>query len=327
MRFGFDPLETEDCVRKLLQAIVCPPAAAEPGGSSSSSVMHTGCGSGSSSSVPEVEGTAAGDSSSSSLHMQWSVTVATAAVDALSFLIDESEIGFAAAAKHASLLLSAMQNTQQAYIARRAGEFVLETAQGGEMNHICTPQNIDKLLALLQQPIKHHATSNAAETAALILGLVVQADVGLQLLGEQGRYAHHYCCCCCCCCCCWESHSYTAVVLTPAAVLSPAALLLLLLLLHHPLRAQFESLQNYCSSQVVRTETAAQMHPAPAAAQRVAALVLRLLRESAQRPLLLSHLAPLAAAATARTLLLLQQLLYLLLLLQLLRQGYGCWSL
>jgi hypothetical protein len=55
--------------------------------------------------------------------------------------------------------------------------------------------------------------------------------------------------------------------------------------------------------------------------------VLRLLRESAQRPLLLSHLAPLAAAATARTLLLLQQLLYLLLLLQLLRQGYGCWSL
>jgi hypothetical protein len=188
MPFGYDALQTEDCVRKLLQAIVCPPAADSSSSSSSSSVMNTGCSS-SSSIMPEVEGTAAGDSSSSSSrHRQWSVTVATAAVDALSVLIDESEIGFAAAAKHVGLLLSAMHNTQHAYIARRSGEFVLQIAQGAEMHHICTPQNIDKLLAMLQQPIKHHATSNAAETAALTLGLVVQADVALQLLGEQRRY-------------------------------------------------------------------------------------------------------------------------------------------
>jgi hypothetical protein len=189
--FGFGPLETEDCVRKLLQAVVCPPAAAGHSGSSSgSSVMDAGCSS-SSSSMPQVEGTPAGDSisssSSSRMHRQWSVTVATAAIDALSFLINESKIGFAAAAKHVSLLLSAMQNTQHAYIADLAGEFALKIAQDGGQDHICTPENINKLLAMVQQPINDQATSNVAETAAEILSIAIQPN-GLELLAEQGRY-------------------------------------------------------------------------------------------------------------------------------------------
>jgi hypothetical protein len=206
---GSDPLETEDCVRKLLQAVVCPPAAAWPGGSSSSSsVMRTGCNSSSrgssSNSMPEVEGTAAGNSSSSSsMHRRWSESVATTIINALTFLVYYNEVGLAAVTKHVGLLLSAMQNTQHAYIAGTAGEHAREVARGGGMNHICTPQNIDKLLAVLQQPISDQVASDAAdatdaavygeaadaaETAAEIVVLATQTDVGLQLLAEQGRY-------------------------------------------------------------------------------------------------------------------------------------------
>jgi hypothetical protein len=185
--FGIDQLETEDCVRKLLQAVVCPPAAAEHGGSSScsSSAMDTGC---SSSSMPGADGTAAGNSSSSSsMHRKWSVTVAEVAIDALSLVIVESEVGFAAAAKHVSLLLLAMQNTQHAYIAGKAGELALDIAREGELDHICTPKNIDKLLAVLQQPISDPTRSVVVETAAEILSMATQPP-GLQLLAEQGRY-------------------------------------------------------------------------------------------------------------------------------------------
>jgi hypothetical protein len=193
--FDFGPIETEECVRKLLQAAVCPSVPAGPdgsnGSSNSSSAMDPGNSSNSSnSSVLEGEGTAAGgsDSGGSSMHRQWSVRVARVAVDAVSFLIEESDIGFATAAKHVGLLLSAMQNTQHTYIAGRAREFVLNIAQAGGLDHICTPENVDKLLAVLQQPVKDHAASEAAETAAEILGLVVRPDIGFRLLAEQRRY-------------------------------------------------------------------------------------------------------------------------------------------
>ncbi|KAF6257919.1 hypothetical protein COO60DRAFT_1460905 [Scenedesmus sp. NREL 46B-D3] len=152
-----EPFESEECVRKLLTSAV-PPTGPGPDGSSRSSSMHG----------------------------QWSATVARAALDVMSFFIDVSPAFFAAAAKHVGLLLATMQNTQHLDVADMAADFALQIARGGQVQHICTPQNLGKLLGLLQPAVQAQLAAGVAVTAAEILSRAVHPNVGLRLLAEQG---------------------------------------------------------------------------------------------------------------------------------------------
>jgi hypothetical protein len=125
---------------------------------------------------------------SSSKHGQWSVIVAKLAYEVIDRLINESEVGFAAAAKHVGLILAAMQHSQDDDILEKATEFALEIAREGGLEHLCTSENVAMLLALLQRPVHDQYSSGAALAAADTLTDVGHTAEGLQLLGEQGCY-------------------------------------------------------------------------------------------------------------------------------------------
>ncbi|KAF6252341.1 hypothetical protein COO60DRAFT_537709 [Scenedesmus sp. NREL 46B-D3] len=193
--------ESDECVQKLLLCAV-PPAPAPAGDSGSGS----GCAASSTPAPADLAGTpgngalssnlslAASSSSSSSSnnpsskHSRWSIRVADTAFDVVLSIIHDSDEAFAAAARHVGLLLTAMRNTQYVDIATKAAQLALQIAEDDDAEHICTPPNVDRLLAVLQQPVHDRHSSAAVVAAAKILLYISHSDTGMQLLAQQGCY-------------------------------------------------------------------------------------------------------------------------------------------
>jgi hypothetical protein len=217
--FGFDALESEECVRKLLQAAVPPPALGTDASSSSSSsgssagaeatVLEPRSLNSSTGAVPGAPGPDAGSSSSekgsntessqtvqaascgsssSRKPTQWSAFIGKTAYEAMDRLINDTEDGFEAAAQHVGLILAAMQQSQDAEIAEKATDFARHIAREGGLEDLCTAEHVATLLALLQQPVNDQYNAGAVLAVAEILRDVGHTAEGLRLLAQQGCY-------------------------------------------------------------------------------------------------------------------------------------------
>jgi hypothetical protein len=143
-------------------------------------------------------GSGSGSSSSSSTdgreRGQWSSAVASAALQIIMEQLVMDGVGIEAVSQHVGLLLQAMQQTQHSQIADQAADLLLQTTSlGGGSAAICNnPENLGRLLSVMQLPVRKPHRACAVGLASRVLRLLCwaapESETIRQLLSEQSRF-------------------------------------------------------------------------------------------------------------------------------------------